>query len=363
MYEVSCPSCTVAFEYNVEDYIHLCPACSSGFALNLEEGTKEVIGDHFIIPNKTSKQQADEIFFKWLSERHHRPEKAKKEFKILGSYGASIPFWVVSIEAHTYWSGHSAKAEAYAGQATNFGSRFAREDGRFSKKYRWSTLARKSPKEHWGLERLHHPKEPINVDWDGFPFDDAMGKTLDTSLPAIYDSKMLFKFEHSSDLVISGIQVREQNAIARAKDQIQEYHRRICKTKVGTLYEHRTEVEVVGVHLVHTPFWVLRYAYIPTGMARFFSPAKEKHLLIQGYTQAVLEAELPVERSAKVFANLVVTSTLSLVSLVLAITMHPLFLLLTAFFAFISVGSVWKIFSKDVTDPDLIPGSENREPV
>jgi hypothetical protein len=362
MFQVSCPACNASFEYSVDDYIHLCPYCSSGFVLDLEEGAKDIVGDHFIIANRLDREQVEGIFYEWLSSRYHRPDSVKNEFKILGSYGVSLPFWVVSAEAHTFWSGHSQKANHYSGQGNEYGARFLREENRFSRRYRWSILARRSPKEHWGLERLHRPREDVIVDWDGFPLDETMGVVKGTPPSPVYDARQPFKFDHANGLTISGVQVRESSAIARAKDQIQEYHRRIAKTKVGTLYEHRTEIEIVGIHLVHMPFWVVRYSYAPKSLFKFFSTVRERRLLVQGHSLTVLDSELPLTRVDKVLTNLVICGSLAVISLGLALFFSPLFFLLTMIFSTVCVVSAWKIFAKNDGNSDVGQGVELKEP-
>lgn len=344
MYEVSCAACAASFEYNVDDYIHLCPYCSSGFVLDLEEGAKDLISDHYIVPNRMDKETVEKVFYDWISRRYHRPDRVAKEFKVLGAYGMCIPYWVVSLEAHTFWSGHSKK-QIVSSKSSDYGQQFVKEEGRFSRRYRWAILARKSPKEHWGLERLHNPMEDIIIDWDGFPLDESMGKPIDNAAP-IYESKRSFKFDHANGLTVAGIQIKENAAIARAKDQVQEYHRRICKTKVNTLFEHRTEIEVVGIQVIHIPFWVLRYAFVPQSVFKFFTTARERRLVMQGYTENVLEAELPLNATDKVSTNLTVCGLGGVVSLVLSVFLHPLFFLLTAAFALISILSAWKITQK-----------------
>lgn len=361
MYQVSCASCAASFEYNIEDYIHLCPYCNSGFIIDYDEGAKEIIGDHYIIPSRLDKDTVEKQFFNWMNERYHRPDRVADEFKVLGSYGVCLPYWVVSLEAHTMWSGHSQKANQYPGQAPDHGAKFLREEGRFSRRYRWAILARKSPKEHWGLERLHEPRENVIVDWDGFPLDESLGLPPEGT-PSVYEGKQAFRFEHSNGLTVSGIQVKESAAISRAKDQIQEYHRRICKTKVGTLYEHRTEIEVVGIHVVHVPFWIVRYAFIPKSAFRYFTTARERRLVISGYTERILEAELPLNASDKVMTNLIVCGALAFVSLALSVMVHPLFFLLFMSFSLVCVLSAWRIFNKEKTDGDLGVGVEQREP-
>jgi hypothetical protein len=56
MFEVSCASCQASFEYNPDDYIHLCPYCSAGFIIDSEEGAKDLIDDHYIIPSNIQKE-------------------------------------------------------------------------------------------------------------------------------------------------------------------------------------------------------------------------------------------------------------------------------------------------------------------
>lgn len=362
MYQVFCAACNASFEYNNEDYIHICPYCSSGFVLDYEEGTKELIGDHFVIPNRLSREKVVDIFETWIKERYHKPDRIKDEFNILGMYGICMPYWIVSLEAHSYWSGHSRKAHEYVGQRPEYSAKFVKEEGRFSRRYRWCILARKSTKEHWGLERLHHPKESVLVDWDGFPLDESMGRPPE-DVVSIYQSKKPFKFEHVNGLVVSGVQLKENAAIARTKDQVVEYHRRICKTKVGTLQDHRTEVEVVGIQIMHIPFWVIRYGYAPKSAFRFLTKTRENRLIISGYTEAVLEAELPINANDRVMTNLIVCGVLSLVSLFFSMFVHSLFIIVTLVFVAVCVLSAWKIFSKNPVDHEIVKGIENNEPV
>lgn len=362
MYEVQCPACSSNFKYHIEDYIHLCPYCSAGFIIDYDDGGKDIIGEHYIVANTLDRERVTEIFMEWISHRYHRPDKLKSEFQVLSAYGLCLPYWVVSLEAHTVWSGQSRKANDYPGQQPDYASRFLGESGRFSRRYRWAIAARKNPKEHWGLERLHNPREPVMVDWDGFPFDDTMG-VLDASQTPVYNLKQPFKFDLANGLKVEGIQIKESAAIARVKDQVNEYHRRICKTKVGTLHEHRTEIEVVGIHLVHIPLWFVRYAFTPKSMFRFFTPIRERRILIEGNTEKVLEAELPLNNTDKVMTNLVVTGTLAFVALATSVFFHPLFFLLFMVFGLVSVLSAWRIFGREKTDPELTPGKELDEPV
>jgi len=317
----------------------------------MEEGAKELIGDHFVIPNRLDREHVSTIFFDWLKGRYHRPE-LDQEFKVLGSYGVCVPYWVVSCEVHTLWSGQTQKADGVGPKTADYGAKFVREEGRFSRRYRWAIMARKSPKEHWGLDRIHNPREPLLVDWDGFPLDESLG-VVPGSEQTAYEQKMAFKFDHANGLPVLGTQVKEQMAIARARDQVTEYHRRMAKLKVGTLYDHRTEIEVVGIQLIHVPFWFLRYSFSPKSVFRFFTTSRERRLLIQGYTEVVMEAELPLNSADKVMTNLVVCGALAFVSLGLSVFLHSLFFVLFVVFSLVCVLSAVRIFRKEPVADDL----------
>ncbi len=360
MHQVGCPSCGATLEYTPDDYIHLCNSCSTGFILDLDEGVKDVIGDHYIVPNRTDRNSIDQIFLTWIGKKYHKTKNFEKEFKIIGCYGICLPYWVVSLEANTEWSGNSQKQQVYSGQQPEYSSKFIPEHGRFGRKYRWSTLARRSTKEHWGLERLHKPVETVQVDWDGFPMDQSMG-TTPTGVPQIYASKIPFKFEQANGVMLSGVQIPEANAVAKSKIQIQEFHRRICKTKVGTLSDHRTEVEVVGVQLVHIPFWIVRYAYYPQSVFQYFTPARERRMIIGGYTGETLDGELPLEERDRVMANVYVCAVFAIISLIFSIFFHPVFMILASLFGFVIVLSISRLSQKEKIDTQLIKGAERTE--
>jgi hypothetical protein len=51
VYELQCPSCNKASQYNFSDYLLLCPFCSASFKFHNESGQKDIFGDHYIVPN------------------------------------------------------------------------------------------------------------------------------------------------------------------------------------------------------------------------------------------------------------------------------------------------------------------------
>ena len=180
--------------------------------------------------------------------------------------------------------------------------------------------------------------------------------------PNIYDAKQPFNFDHANGLPVAGIQIKENKAIVRSRDQVNEYHRRLAKLKVGTLYEHRTEIEVVGIQVIHVPFWFVRYAFVPRSAFRFFTTVRERRLVIGGYTSQILEAEMPLSSSDKVMTNLIVCSGSAIFCLALAVLYNSLFFLVFLFFVLVCVFSAWRIYSRDIVDLELTRGKDQPEP-
>ena len=66
MYELTCPACNAAAQYDFNDYLLMCPFCSVTFRLDSESGQKELFNDHYIIANTSSPAQVKELVLEWL---------------------------------------------------------------------------------------------------------------------------------------------------------------------------------------------------------------------------------------------------------------------------------------------------------
>lgn len=170
MYELACPACNSSSQYDVSDYLLMCPLCSATFSLERETGHKEVYNDHFIVANSSNPVQVKALVLEWLRRLNHRQDTVDSEFFISDISGLSSPFWVVSIEAHTVWKGLVQRQQRRQIEA-KFGADYLIEQGQFKRNYRWAVSGRHNICESWGMTRLHEPKEPVSVGWDGFPLD------------------------------------------------------------------------------------------------------------------------------------------------------------------------------------------------
>jgi len=360
MHELSCPACGSPSQYDFRDYLLMCPVCSATFRLDMESGQKDVYGDHYIVPNTADPRKVKDLVMEWLKRLHHNPSLAEKEYFIVDISGISMPYWVVSLEAHTVWKGLTKKH-----RRTNEdipGSDFLVEQGQFRRSYRWAINGRNNICEKWGLTRLHEPKEAIKVEWDGFPLDSTFSRGRMQEIEkerTAYDSREFFEFKFANGLAIAGIQVGEEEALRRAKQHVDLYHYKIAQTHVDYLLDQRTELEIAGIQLLHLPFWHAQYVYRPrTALKHLYKP-KEKHVVLDGHTTGILKGELALVHRDKVWVNALVTTIAAVLFFLLGAAWHGAFFLVAIFAAVVAGMSAYIATtraSRSDQQPSLISG-------
>jgi len=332
MHELACPGCGTPSQYDLRDHLIMCPFCSVTFNLDAESGHKEIFGDHYIVPNTADPRKVKDLVMEWLRRLHHNPNIAEKEYFVTDIRGVSIPFWVISLEGHTVWKGLAQRNKRILEAAP--GADFLLENGQFRRSYRWAINARSNICETWGAARLHEPKEPIQVEWDGFPLDSTFsrGRLQDMeNEKSAYDSREFFEFKYSNGLAVQGVQVSEEEALRRARTQVELYHFKLASLNVDYLTDHRTELEIAGIQLIHLPFWHARYVYQPrTALKHLYKP-KDKHVLLDGNSTGVLKGELALVHRDKVWVNALITGVASVLMFLLGAAWHPAFFLIALF--------------------------------
>lgn len=342
MHELACPSCNTPSQYDLKDYLFMCPFCSATFHFDQETGHKEIYSEHFIVPNTIDSRLVKDSVIEWLRRLHHNASQVEKEFSVLDVKGFSVPYWIISLEAHTAWKGLVQRFTKKDMSKNNY----LVESGEFRKSYRWCISARENICEKWGMTRLHEPKEHVFVDWDGFPLDSTFSRgrleddsrTKGTSAGGekaditAYDTREYFEFKYANGIPILSIQVDEEEGMRRAKYQVQRYHHELSKVHSDILIDCRTELEIAGIQLVHLPFWEVKYMYRPTNFLRYFQQPKERAVLLEGFASGILTGELAVVRNDKLLVNSVLSGIFSLVMLFLGFMWHPAFFFVALFF-------------------------------
>jgi len=311
--------------------------------MNLETGVKELYSDHYVIPNNLDPRQVKEAAIEWLKRMFHKPDAVEKEFFIIEMQGVSIPFWVVSLESHTAWKGLVKKHGRGPNMMGFSPSDFLTETGQFRRSYRWAVSARKNICETWGLMRLHEPKEDIPVEWDGFPFDSTFsrGHMFNEPMKAAYDVREFFDFKYANGMPLLGIQVPEEEALRRARAHVQLFHYKIASLNAEYLIDHRTELDIAGIQLIHVPFWHIRYVYRPQNTLRYLHKPKEKNILMDGYARGILRSELALVKRDKVQINGIAAGVFAVLCAGLGVALHPAFYVASVFGMIVSAVSMY----------------------
>lgn len=348
MYELSCPACNSASQYDIQDHLLMCPFCSATYSLDMETGQKDVFGDHYIVANTSNAAQLKSLVTEWLKRLDHRPGSSEKEYFITNIRGLSIPFWVVSMEAHTAWKGLVQKQNRSRAE-TGPGTDYLIETGQYKRNYRWAVSSRGNICETWGISRLHEPKENIQVQWDGFPLDSTFsrGQIQETqNSKSAYDSREFFEFKFANGLPIMGIQIHDEEALRRSRMHVEQYHLALTRLNVDYLIDCRTEIEVAGLQLIHLPFWYASYIYRPKSVLRHFYRPKEKNVIIEGFNNGVLAGELPIQHKDKLWVNSIVCGIATMIFLLMGLAWHPAMFLVALFGGMVTAASAYSAATK-----------------
>jgi hypothetical protein len=338
MHELTCPGCGSPSQYNIEEVALMCSYCSATFRYNIETGQKDIFNDHFIVPNTIDAVRVKDTVLEWLRRLHHKPGNVEKEYVVLDIRGTSIPFWVVSLEIHTAWSGLVERNRRAID--TMQGAEYLSESGTFRRSYRWAINARNNICENWGMARIHEPKEPVTVVWDGFPLDSTfsrgrMSQELEGEKSA-YETREFFEFKYANSLPILGVQVGDNEAVRRARTHVEWYHYNLAQMHADYLLDCRHEIDIAGVQLIHLPFWHATYVYRPANALRHFYKPVAKHVTIEGIRGGILKGELGLIHRDKVQVNAVITAGCSLFFFLLGAVWNPSFFLVALFFGAVS---------------------------
>ncbi len=343
MHELTCPACGSPSQYNFRDYVLSCTFCSASFRFDAESGRKDLFTDHYIIPNTFDQVRVKEHVQEWLKRLHHKPGVADKEFVVLDIRGESIPFWVISLEVHTAWKGLVQRNKRPTD--SKLGSEFIPESGNFRRTYRWAINARTNVCENWGMARLHEPKEPVGVTWDGFPMDSTCSRGRITPATegekSFYDSREFFEFKYSNGLPILGCQIDSDEALRRAKTHVEWYHYNLATLHCDYLLDSRHESDIAGIQLVHVPFWHATYAYRPTNFLRHLYRPVEKHVVLEGVRGGIIKGELGLIHRDKVQINAMVTAAAALIFFIMGAIWSSMFMLVALFFGVVSGMSAY----------------------
>ena len=329
MYEIICPNCEKTIQKVQGVKIYTCPDCSTSFYIGENEGTI-ILNQHTILPNVIDTLAVRELVLEWLRRTGHDPKHIDNRYIVTDISGVMMPYWVISVAAYTLWKGLVKREHV----EYNKGSTYLTERGEFIRQYKWAISARANICEYESLVQLHHPVEPIQVQWDGFPVESTLSSGIlkgeeDTSIDNTQPVKFEYKF--ANGLPVLSIQVDDNEAIRRASHNIELYHHKLAQLNVDYLIDYDTKIEISDIELCHIPLWEAKYVLKPRFPLGYLMSPDFKTVVIDGNNSSIVTAELPMKRQDKLKINAAVTGISAVLLILMAYFFHPSIFLASLF--------------------------------
>ena len=237
--EIRCSNCGAPIEFEPGEIIATCKYC--GYTVIIETG-KAFDFEHSMLLNKHDPVQVEEAVRDWMSSGFMKPRNLAKS-NIIEKRLVYLPFWIITVEA-----------------ITNFKGIFERisppivKEGKLKKRYNWLVLARKA---------AEFPTREYDVPLEG-------------KIP--YDFRKIEDFAK-----VLNSEINQTEAITKARQEIEEFHKFLIKQDVDRIIEAQTEFKMDAAVYLHAPIWFVKYEY-----------NNEKfQIILDGATGTIIKGDIP----------------------------------------------------------------------
>ncbi|MEM3458283.1 MAG: hypothetical protein QXN36_06235 [Candidatus Bathyarchaeia archaeon] len=237
---ISCSHCGAPISFKPGEIIATCRYC--GYTVVIQTG-KAFIFEHSMLLNEYDQTQIEEAIRNWMRSGFLKPPDLARKSKLTEKTLVYVPFWVVTAKVETIYKGIF---ERIAPPVV--------KEGRIAKEYDWLVLARKA---------TEFPTREYDVPLDGkVPYDfrriEDFAKTLNS-------------------------EIDKDEAVERAKQEIEEHHRHLAMQDVDRVIEMRNEIKINQTVYLHAPIWFIKYDY----------EGKTYQLYVDGATGTVIKGDIP----------------------------------------------------------------------
>jgi len=237
---ISCSHCGAPISFKPGEIIATCNYC--GYTVVIQTG-KAFTFEHSMLLNEYDQTQIEELIRNWMRTGFLKPPNLAKKSKITEKILTYVPFWVITVEVETTYKGIF---ERIAPPVV--------KEGQITKEYDWLVLARKA---------TDFPTREYDVPLEGkVPYDfrriEDFAKTLNS-------------------------EIDKDEAVERAKQEIEEHHRYLAQQDVDKIIEMKNEIKINQTVYLHAPIWFIKYDY----------EGKTYQLLMDGATGTVIKGDIP----------------------------------------------------------------------
>jgi hypothetical protein len=241
--EISCAHCGAPIQFKPGEIVTTCRYC--GFTQVIQTGQAFTF-EHSMFLNEYDPAQVESVVREWMRSGFTKPGDLAKKSKITEKNLVYIPFWVLEVEA----------TSSYKGIFERITPPVVKE-GKIEKHYDWLILARKA---------TQFPTREYDVPLEG-------------KVP--YDFRKIEGFAK-----VLNSEIEKDEAVEKAKQQIEAHHQFLVKQEVDKIIEMRTHFKFGDAVYLHAPIWFVAYEY-----------KKENYqIILDGATGMVIKGDIPAAK-------------------------------------------------------------------
>ena len=232
---VICGTCGGQFVADKSSLSGMCPYCGSNSITESSNsaGMPEPTG---VIPFSISKQQAQDIFKVWISQRRLAPMDLAKNSEITDLVGVYVPYWVFDADTNTPYKG-------------KFGKTYGSGDDQYTKYHKSEGICKMPVKNLTLMATSRLEKDAFWKSVSKFDFN-GMKK---------YDPNLLAGF-WSESYTVDGV-TAWQTAMGKIYDMIQRSIKSIENADVIARIDMKPEATNVRAKYVLAPIWITSFDY------------------------------------------------------------------------------------------------------
>jgi hypothetical protein len=213
-----------------------------GFTSVIETG-KAFEFEHSLILNSVQGPQVFGLVQSWMANSFIASRDLQKRSTLAEQTLTYLPIWVISAEAKTHYKGVLERIPPPV-----------ELEGDISNRYDWLVLARR---------QSDFPTRSYHLSLSG---------------------KIPFDFTRiQSDAKVLNSEVTVDEAVAQARNEIENLHEYLAKEKIDRIVEIKTEFENTGSFYLHAPVWFVTYLY----------KNSRYQVLLDGSSAQVIKGDLP----------------------------------------------------------------------
>jgi len=241
--KINCAHCGAPVQFKPGELVTTCRYC--GFTQVIETG-RVFTFEHSMFLNEYDLTQIENAVREWMRAGFTKPGDLARASKIVEKNLVYVPFWVLEIEA----------SSMYKGVFERLTPPIVKE-GKVEKHYDWLVLARKA---------TQFPTREYDVPLEG-------------KVP--YDFRKIEGFAK-----VLNSEIEKDEAVNKARQEIESHHQFLAKQDVDRLVEMRTEFKIGDAVYLHAPVWFVSYEY-----------KKESYQIIfDGATGTVIKGDIPAAK-------------------------------------------------------------------